>query len=347
MYYNESKLNKADGSVIYVKSNSEYQIDNVEIDKVTFLSINLKLQNTEYKITSTYRCHQINKEKYIKSFNKFLINIKKDKNHLIIGDFNIDILDNDTHSQDFMNNFFENEFIPLFNHVTRPNQSNINGGTCIDNMFIKSPNPNCVESHKLNQLFGDHYPIFATINLNFSHDSNVINSNSIDYKKLHILASRFDWNSVYNITDLDHALDYIIEALKYFVLYSTKSNNLTKNKKFKKRQPWITNGIIHSSITKNKLFDRTKKNPDNQTYKLEYKLYLKNYKKTLSIAKANYNKKQVQGRLDNARKLWQFINSKINNKAKNKFQINYITTEKNHKIYQKKLLMNLIIFIVI
>ena len=57
---------------------------------VNFLSIMLEINNKTFKITSTYRCHDIKNEDYIKSLEKFLINNKNNKNHIIVGDFIID-----------------------------------------------------------------------------------------------------------------------------------------------------------------------------------------------------------------------------------------------------------------
>ena len=99
MYYNNSKIKRADGSVIFIKSNLEHltMIEEIVINpnslnktSVNFLSILLKLNNRKFKIISTYRCHDIKKEDYIKSLEKFLINNKNNKNHIIVGDFIID-----------------------------------------------------------------------------------------------------------------------------------------------------------------------------------------------------------------------------------------------------------------
>ena len=137
------------------------------------------------------------------------------------------------------------------------------------------------------------------------------------------------------IPDPEHALDYFITVLKHLVSKSKKSKKKYKNNKFKKRQPWITDAIIQSSITKNNLHTKSLKNPKNLSLKNEYKEYLKIYKKVISVAKSNYEKEQVKKRLNNSRKLWQYINSKINNKVKNNSQMNYLINEKNQKIYHK------------
>ena len=61
---------------------------------------------------------------------------KKVKHHLIIGDFNINILRTSEYSEELVNNFFVTGYLPLFKSVTRP-CSNEFEGTCINN-YIKS-----------------------------------------------------------------------------------------------------------------------------------------------------------------------------------------------------------------
>ena len=97
--------------------------------------------------TEMYRCHDITKTEFNYNLSKFLkINvIKNSENHIIVGDFNIDILYNNisnydeivnTTHQKFLNNLLENEYSPCFLGFTRPNGTN--KGSCIDNIFIKS-----------------------------------------------------------------------------------------------------------------------------------------------------------------------------------------------------------------
>ena len=56
---------------------------------------------------------------------------------MIIGDFNIDIMNCDNISHDFLNNFSEKEYVPCFLgiFVFRPSNDGCNG-TCIDNIFL-------------------------------------------------------------------------------------------------------------------------------------------------------------------------------------------------------------------
>ena len=69
--------------------------------------------------------------------------------------------DNNIH-QEFLNYFLEHEYIPCFLGVTRPSSTG-QGGTCIDNVFIKL-NTITAKSYKITNPFNDHFPLFVQFN---------------------------------------------------------------------------------------------------------------------------------------------------------------------------------------
>ena len=89
--------------------------------------------NEEFQIPAIYRCHDISKTEFNWSLKKYMKNKINIKNHCLIGDFNIDILNDSVHdnnseqryyitvtSQEFLNNLLEYEYIPCFLGITRP-----------------------------------------------------------------------------------------------------------------------------------------------------------------------------------------------------------------------------------
>ena len=190
IYYNSSKINRADGVVLYIRKVISHEINVIEIDRIKFLVADLSINDNEnLKISATYRSHDIPKTEYVLSTKKFLIENRKVKNHFIIGDFNIDIISNDVQkyenniNQVFLSNFLAREYFPCFTDVTRPSTIG-HGGTCIDNVFIKSNTINIV-SYKIANPFNDHFPLFDKCNnvKLSSNDNNRINER-INYDKL-------------------------------------------------------------------------------------------------------------------------------------------------------------------
>ena len=109
-----------------------------------------------------YRSHDLHNTEFILKVNQYLQLKRNVKNHLIIGDFNINIMPQNNISQNFLYNFLENGFYPGFTNTTRPFNITSDSGTCIDNIFIKTSSINA-KTFKLMTLITDHYPLFIDI----------------------------------------------------------------------------------------------------------------------------------------------------------------------------------------
>lgn len=146
-----------------------YMVVAVErVEKCNFLSLDFCLKNNAiFRLTGVYRSHDINKENFVKNIlSQFLQSNASLKNHLILGDFNVNTFDTDELTNEYIFNFLNAGFVPLFNQITRPNlsSSSVAEGTCIDNMFFKTQNLNHF-SYSIKSPFADHYPLFAVFDI--------------------------------------------------------------------------------------------------------------------------------------------------------------------------------------
>ena len=132
----------------------------------------------------------------------------------MIGDFNIDIKIQNTISQNFLNNFLENDFYPGFTDTTRPYNITTESGTCIDNIFIKTITINTI-TFKLMTLITDHYPLFIDIKKPLGNiDREKKKSNYyLNYKKLAIIASKTYWTEYKQIDDPNEAINLVIDEI--------------------------------------------------------------------------------------------------------------------------------------
>ena len=212
--YNESDINKSDGIILYIKNDIIENTETINIGRLTIIHTDILINNNETVIVSaTYRSHSIKKLEFVSSIKKYIncnINIK---NHMIIGDFIIDIMYGENISHEFLNNFSEKEYVPCFLGITRPANDGCNG-TCIDIIFSKS-NPITPKAYKLctNEI-SDHYPLIVAVhNVTIKQVNNRL-INFINYKKLLNKANLTEWNSIFSIHDPNGAGNMLISKIK-------------------------------------------------------------------------------------------------------------------------------------
>lgn len=88
--------------VIYVKNEVSYSTQIGKFDDLSILNIELQIkEHFTLKISALYRCHDLDNKQFINSLEKFIKNSSTIKNHCIIGDFNIDLMNINPISQDF------------------------------------------------------------------------------------------------------------------------------------------------------------------------------------------------------------------------------------------------------
>ena len=92
----------------------------------------------------------------------------------------------------------------MFSWITRPDPQNIFGGSCMDNMYLKTKNLT-IKAFKITTPFTDHYPLFLTFDARIHSDTKKQNNKTINYKKLINIASSIDWNSILTMQNLKSA----------------------------------------------------------------------------------------------------------------------------------------------
>lgn len=315
MYYNHSKINKADGVVMYIKTNVVEKTEIVVVDRLRVLSSNIRINlDSTIEVSSLYRPHDLQKSEFIHSLKKYIRECSNIKNHYIVGDFNIDLMNLDNISQEYLNNFLENEYTPCFQTVTRPSDLH-SSGTCIDNIFAKSKTIK-QRSYKLHYAITDHFPLIISLDkIALKQDYNT-NDTYINYNKLIKVADKVNWTAVLSVQDPEVAINALITKIKNCIQTVTTQTKRKKNF-IKPRKKWITKGIIISTETKLSLYNVWRQNPTNEVLKNEYKKYTKILEKCIKEAKNNHEKREVDRNSQNPKGLWRIINSKLN-KRKNK-----------------------------
>lgn len=139
LLYNDGKVNKNDGTVVYIRSDLDrYHYKVVQIGCLSCLQVVITKCGRKIVLSALYRPPSTS----IKDFNNHLTEyLKKLRGggtereiNVFVGDININILDDkDADVQDYLNILSENGFVSAINSVTR-----VDGDihSCIDHEFV-------------------------------------------------------------------------------------------------------------------------------------------------------------------------------------------------------------------
>lgn len=309
-----NKKKKSGGGVgCFIHINHTYNIvSEISNDLDNYLLINLPDNNINLGLV--YTPPDADKAVMIKNLESFFTNVPS----IIIGDFNINLLDKSNETREYLDCVLANNFY-ILNEVSDyfpTRMSNNTNGTIIDHALTNIPHLKCIISYNDIEL-SDHKLLFLDCELPKYIPKKMSTPNSlvkiIDYIKIltyfqdnaFVIDDTLDMNSLF-----EHYIDYINTAINKCSSY--KNSQPQNSKTF--RKPWITKELIQLCKTKEKLFKLKKRNPNNQDIITEYKSCSNKVISLKKKLKKNYYKTIPT---NNAKKFWNSINSIIYNKPKN------------------------------
>ena len=283
-----------------------------------------------------YRIPNTNINSFIEQFNSTIEPLKSTHKVILLGDFNIDLLKDDTPKQNFETCLQSNYFIPTIHEATRiaskiKNGQEIITKTLIDNIFINH-NMN-FQSGIIETSITDHYTIYII----FPEITKPPNEELIKTYRLHNEHCQNKFNNLLNNSDIRLVLNNQIaeSAFPQFMNIFQDSYDKAFPIKTKKitlkslQKPWITENLI----TKMKIRDNLnklakKKKIDRKTF-TDYRNLLTT---ELRNAKTNYFEEQFETHGKNIKKTWEVINSVIKSK---KATTNVLITDEHGTYYEE------------
>ena len=192
--------------------------------------------------------------------NSLYANIEKvhreSKYCIMLGDFNTNLLNNDTHSPtEFLNNLGSYFFQP---RILKPTRITNYSATLIDNIFFNSLEHSTLSGNILSDI-SDHLPNFLIIN-KLSILSSKIEIFKRDYSKLDELAliedvQSIDWQQILpNSKNVDDIFDAFHTSINEVINKHIPIRQLSRKEIKSQAKPWITPAIKRSINIKNKLF---------------------------------------------------------------------------------------------
>lgn len=116
-----------------------------------------------------------------------------------------------------------------------------------------------------------------------------------------------DWGDLLNIDDVKGCTQLLVNRIKDLIKRATCERTGRGYVTPKPRSSWITQGLVISCNTKDKLYKRTKANPNNLALRDYYNTYKNKLRYLLKEAKSRYITDQIK-KGDIGKSLWNFVN---------------------------------------
>lgn len=291
--------NQNDGVVIYVKCDLKATIEEPDFPEGNCLSI--KIDN-ETNILAIYRPSAFdNTNTFINSLDSVLQNSSSYKNLIIMGDININIIEN--HKNDgqvckYLNRTASYGLFPGHTFVTRDESK-----TCLDHVLLKTPNK--ALTVVIDSTITDHKTVLLCLHQKQHRLPIESTRNKINITKLTKEINNIDYKPIYEETEPNLSMNYLVESLQTAINKNTITIKIPNRKKIIKQ--WMTPGLLRCLKNRDRLYKKTKINPNNELAKITYQRYRKYCNNLLKKVKRTYERDQIKSAGKNSKKLWEAI----------------------------------------
>ena len=315
---------QAGGSAIYISNDIHTTCRKdleINIDgecEATFVEVQIANPAKNLIVGSVYRHPHDNHEEFFSAFCGQVEKISKNYSVILLGDLNIDVSNNSKHVKDYKNLLLS---LGVKNTINLPTRISDTTETVIDHM-ITNQNLDKIESGILLKEVSDHLPIYCLAKLNAKRSARneqlYIRKFPLSKKQAFIsaLQSKLD-SSPEDNTMLDPGpgacLERLISNIQNTINKVFPLVKLSKKQRKKRRNPWITTGILNSMDRRDKLLEKfisTKTEHDRKRYtKVRNQVT-----RIVEKAKAKHLAEQGEIAGTDKTKTWKFLNKFLRKK---------------------------------
>ena len=244
---------------------------------------------------------------------------KEKKSCVIMGDINIDLLKYNLHNKtnEYVDNVISRGFLPL---ITKPTRVFPSSATLIDHIYSNNISAQ-VSSGIIITDVADHFGTFLivkkkTTNLSGSQKQKRIFSES-NLSSFRELLDESDFLPVMQKTCPNESYNTFMEIYKQSFDKAFPMKYIRPNKKFIKKEAWMSAGLLESMRHKGKLFIKKLKQQTEMNIS-KYKSYLNLYNKTKRAMKMRYFSEILDKNKHDMKKTWETLKmalGKINDKT--------------------------------
>ena len=305
-------------------------------DDIELCTVKIKVKEEYYLVSVVYRPSSKHRDvdKFTNILSKLLRNntFKKHK-HILLGDFNINLLDFacHPHTNQFLASMQNLKYTPLISRPTRfPDLNQRGANSLLDHLYINFT-PVSI-SGILEYIISDHRPIF----INISHPLGIDKNVKIKFRLINELNRQLFKRDLCNthweflLTQEDFNTNFGLFFNKFSDLYNKHFPVMTRTLSNKHIiNPWITPRLKQLTSNKSLLYKSYKNGHVSHVF---YKNYCFHLNKLIKRTKNNYYHNVFSNFKSNIKKTWETLN-KLTGKNSNKTTINNI-------IYNDKILNN-------
>ena len=252
----------------------------------------------------------------ITNFNNHISSIlqkvqKENKSLIIMGDFNINLVNYDSHPEtnDFINLMVSHY---LLHHILHPTRVTDHSATIIDNIFFNTLEFDTPSGNLLTKI-SDHFPQFLVIK-NVAVACKNCSLFQYDYSKFseHLFLEDFKklpWEDILNNqnSNINVKFDRFYEKIYSTVIHHPPLKKVYKKQLKLRSKPWVTPHIQKLIKHRDKLLRKLKKSHSKTLRKFRNRVVSENRK-----SKINYFDTYFQANESNMKNLWTGIKSIIN-----------------------------------
>lgn len=302
-YMTSSQLNQNDGVVVYVKSALEHRVTEVSLSQASCLSLEI-LNNV---ILCIYRSpSNSNTDSFVSSLNDYLETITPNKNIIVAGDININIIPKLIEQSHELSNRTNYLNMLSLHGILPGHQLPTRDKSCLDHFMLKVNKKKFSPTIAiLNTTVTDHYTTLLVLSKQKCLQNIRKTKTFVDFDQaLHYLKEK-NLSELLFCDDPDSLCTLLIQTLAD----SIKLNTITLKIPSKKRilKPWITNGILRCIQNRNKLQNKLRLDQTNEILKITYRRYRNHCNNLIKKLKRQYERNLLSKSVHNNKLLWKNI----------------------------------------
>ena len=333
---------KGGGVSIFIKQNIEFKYREdlcLSTPIIECIFIELEHDNKKYLIGGVYRVPNTNVNEFCDTINR-LIEPHRSYEIVLLGDFNICLLQDNAHKRELQNTMQTNSLYPTILTPTRVASVLRNGQlvttkTLIDNVYLNTQNN--FKSGTLEVTISDHFPVFTSLSdckVPEPNEETIIHYrliNDITLRKFrYALENNVELNNLYANYAIENVFSQFLTIFTklYEHYFPIKQLKLTRKGIYK---PWINLSLITRMKIKDNLFKLSKRNLIDRKTFTDFRNLLNTQ---IRNAKSEYYTNKFNDNEGNIKETWRTINDAIKSKRRSSNTI--ILKENDRKIESKE-----------